>query len=91
MKVKMFDKDWEVKDLKYKEKRQLWKLSIMAFDDKGQANQSKYYDLLNEVELVSGLSEKDYFKDDKSPLSMAEIDLLLQEVFSHYMGLNPKG
>ena len=44
-----------------------------------------------EVEKISGLAEKDYVKKDKSELSMAEIDLLLQEVFTNYMGLNPKG
>ena len=89
MKVTMFDKEWNVKNIKYGEKRQLWKLSVLAFDD-GKANQEKYYDLLSQVEEVSGLTEKDYVKDDKSKLSMAEIDLLLQEIFSSYMGLNPK-
>lgn len=85
----MFDKEWNVNEINYGEKRKLWKLSVLAFDE-GKANQEKYYDLLTQVEEVSGLSEKDYIKKDKSELSMAEIDLLLQEIFSSYMGLNPK-
>ena len=90
MKGKMYDKEWEVNNISYGDKRHLWKLSVLAFDE-GNVNKSEYYDLLKEVEKISGLAEKDYVKKDKSELSMAEIDLLLQEVFTNYMGLNPKG
>ena len=46
---------------------------------------------MNRVEDLSGLKEADYIKDDKTPLTMGEIDLLLQEVFTQYMGIEKKG
>ena len=45
-------------------------------------NPDNYYDVLEKVAEISGLGEKD-FKD----LSMVEIDQVLQEVFTQYMGL----
>ena len=61
MKVKMYDKEWEVNNISYGDKRHLWKLSVLAFDE-GNVNKSEYYDLLREVEKISGLTEKDYVK-----------------------------
>jgi len=84
MKVKMFEKEWEVKSITYREKRELWQLSLNAFKD-GIQNQDEYFKLINKVEEVSGLVEKDFGK-----LSMAEIDLLLQQIFTQYMGLEKK-
>ena len=84
MKVKMFDKEWEVQSITYRQKRQLWQLSLNAFKDDMQ-DQDEYFKLINEVEEVSGLVEKD-LKD----LSMGQIDLLLQQVFTQYMGLEKK-
>ena len=46
---------------------------------------------MNKVEELSGLKEADYIKDDKTPLTMAEIDLLVQEIFTQYMGMEKKG
>ncbi|QDP65756.1 MAG: hypothetical protein GOVbin5663_9 [Prokaryotic dsDNA virus sp.] len=84
MKVNMFKKEWEVKSITYKEKRELWQLSLNAFKD-GTTDQEAYFQLLNKVEDISGLSEKDLEK-----LSMADIDALLQEIYSQYMGLEKK-
>ena len=84
MKVNMFKKEWEVKSITYKEKRELWQLSLNAFQD-GKPNQEAYFVLLNKVEEISGLKEKDLEK-----LSMADIDALLQEIYSQYMGLEKK-
>jgi hypothetical protein len=89
MKVKMFDKEWEVKDINYKEKRELWQLSLSSFAG-SEVVQEKYFDMINKVEELSGLSEKDYVHKDKSLLTMAEIDLLLQEVFASYMSTEKK-
>ena len=89
MKVKMFDKEWEVKDINYKEKRELWQLSLSSFAG-SEVVQEKYFNMINKVEELSGLSEKDYVHNDKSLLTMAEIDLLLQEVFASYMGTEKK-
>ena len=84
MKVNMFKKEWEVKSITYKEKRELWQLSLNAFKD-GTTDQEAYFQLLNKAEDISGLSEKDLEK-----LSMADIDALLQEIYSQYMGLEKK-
>lgn len=84
MKVNMFKKEWEVKSITYKEKRELWQLSLNAFQD-GKPNQDEYFKLLNRVEKISGLSEKDLEK-----LPMNDVDALLQEIYSQYMGLAKK-
>ena len=33
MKVKLFDKEWNVNSITYKQKRELWQLSLVAFKD----------------------------------------------------------
>ena len=89
MKVKMLKKEWEVKDINYKERRELWQLSLGSFVN-SEVVQDKYFEMINKVEELSGLQEKDYIKKDKSLLTMAEIDLLLQEVFASYMSMEKK-
>ena len=81
MKVKALGKEYQVKDITYKERRDLHRLNAKAFWD-GKINPDNYYDVLEKVAEISGLGEKD-FKD----LSMVEIDQVLQEVFTQYMGL----
>ena len=81
MKVKALGKEYQVKDITYKERRDLHRLNAKAFWD-GNINPDNYYDVLEKVAEISGLGEKD-FKD----LSMVEIDQVLQEVFTQYMGL----
>ena len=51
MKVKMFDKEWEVKNPTYKEKRELQKLRMMALDSTGKVDTEKFYDCLEFVEI----------------------------------------
>lgn len=87
--VKMFGKQWKVKSITYKEKRKLWHGSIKAFDG-DVVKQDEYFALMENVELLSGLKEKDYVDKDKKPLDMSQIDLLLQEVFTQYMGIEKK-
>ena len=84
MKVKMFDKEWEVDPITYKQKRELWQLSLNAFRD-DKENQDDYFKLINRVEELSGITEKEI-----SSLSMAQVDLLLQQIFTDYMGLEKK-
>ena len=81
MKVKALGEEYQVKDITYKERRDLHRLNAKAFWD-GKINPDNYYDVLGKVAEISGLGEKD-FKD----LSMVEIDQVLQEVFTQYMGL----
>jgi hypothetical protein len=87
MKVKMFDKEWEVKNPTYKEKRELWKLNTMTFVGE-ELNQDKYFELLERVEEISGLNPEDYVNKDDEKLGMANIDSLLQQIFLSYMGLS---
>ena len=87
MKVKMFDKEWEVKNPTYKEKRELWKLNTMTFE-RDKINQDKYFQLLEKVEEISGLKPEDYVKKNGDELAMANIDSLLQQIFLSYMGLS---
>tara|TARA_E500000318_G_C3402826_1_gene150466 strand:+ start:158 stop:418 length:261 start_codon:yes stop_codon:yes gene_type:complete len=84
MKVKMFDKEWEVNPITYKQKRELWQLSLNAFRD-DKENQDDYFKLINRVEELSGITEKEV-----NSLSMAQVDLLLQQIFTDYMGLEKK-
>ena len=84
MKVKMFDKEWDISSITYKQKRELWQLTLNAFrDDKD--NQDDYFKLINRVEELSGVTEKDL-----ESISMAKVDLLLQQIFTEYMGLEKK-
>jgi len=84
MKVKMFNKEWDISPITYKQKRELWQLSLNAFrDDKD--NQDDYFKLINSVEELSGVTEKDL-----ESISMAKVDLLLQQIFTEYMGLEKK-
>lgn len=81
----MFDKEWEVKNPTYKEKRELWKLNTMTFvGDK--INQDKYFELLDKVEEISGLQPEDYINKKGDALNMANIDSLLQQIFLSYIG-----
>jgi DNA-binding helix-hairpin-helix protein with protein kinase domain len=84
MKVKMFDKEWDISSITYKQKRELWQLSLNAFRD-DKENQDEYFKLINRVEELSGLTEKEV-----NSLSMAQVDLLLQQIFTEYMGLEKK-
>ena len=81
MKVKALGEEYQVNEITYKERRDLHRLNAKAFWD-GKINPDNYYDVLEKVAEISGLGEKD-FKD----LSMVEIDQVLQEVFTQYMGL----
>jgi len=92
MKVNFNDHVYEIKDINYKEKRVLWRMSLLAFPnlEKSDPDQKAYYSMIDQVEELSGLKEKDYVDAEGNNLSMAEIDLLLQEVYAQYMGLSKK-
>ena len=86
--VKVFDKDWEVKNPTYKEKREIWKLNSIAFEG-GEINQDNYFNLLDRVEEISGLQPEGYINPKGDPLSMSNIDALLQKIFLTYIGQSP--
>ena len=79
--IKALGKEYNIKEITYQERRDLHRLNAKAFWD-GKINPDNYYDILEKVAGISGLGEKD-FKD----LSMVEVDQILQEVFTQYMGL----
>ena len=89
MKVKMLDKEWEVNNPTYKEKRELQKKRISALDATGKVDTEKFYDCLEFVEKISGLSESDYVAKDK-PLTMSEIDALLAKLLTEYLDVSKK-
>lgn len=89
MKVKMFNKEWEVKNPTYKEKRELWKLNTMTFDG-DKINQNNYFALLERAEEITGLTPEDYTDKEGKALDMSSIDSLLQNIFLHYVGYSKK-
>ena len=84
MKVKALDREWEVKDITFAQKRKLHALNAGVFWE-SKPSSDEYYKLLEKVLEYSELKEFD-FKD----LSMVEIDQILQSVFIAYLGLSGK-
>lgn len=82
MKIKALGKEYEIKDITYKERRELHRINATAFWD-GKVKPESYYDVLEKVAEISGLGEPEF-----SGLSMVEIDQVLQEAFTAYMGLS---
>jgi len=74
MKVKAIDKEWEINEATYKQRREIYRLNVKAFWD-GKVDPDRYYEVLEKCAEVAGLKEKD-LKD----LSMVEVDKLLQAV-----------
>ena len=80
----MFDKECSISYSTDNPTRELWQLTLTSFiDDKD--NQDDYFKLINRVEELSGVTEKDL-----ESISMAQVDLLLQQIFTEYMGLEKK-
>ena len=84
MKIELNDQVFNVKDISYKDRRELYIINVKAFwGDK--VDPDKYYEVLEKVSELSGLKETDI-----DGLSMPEIDQLLQKVLSAYLGLEKK-
>jgi hypothetical protein len=84
MRIQALDRDWDINDITYKERREIYHLNVKAFWD-GKVDPDLYYEVLEKCAEVSGLKEED-FKD----LSMMQIDQLLQAILSSYLGLEKK-
>ena len=86
--VKALDKEWRVKEISYRKKRELHAMGMDAFwnsgDDAEDMNMAAYRKLLDSVEKASGLNE-----EELNEIAMADVDVLLQEVYNAYMGLDP--
>tara|TARA_R110000765_G_scaffold88673_1_gene169550 strand:+ start:95 stop:355 length:261 start_codon:yes stop_codon:yes gene_type:complete len=85
----MYDKEWEVNNPTYKDKRSLQKARMCSINEHGKVDTEKFYDVLEVVEVISGLSEKDYVSKGK-PLTMAEIDGLLSKCLTEYLDISKK-
>jgi len=82
--VKVDKKEYDVKDCTYKQRRKLHKLNALVWWG-GEMDVEKYYDLLEQVQDISGLAESDF-----KGLEMSQIDQVLQSVFVNYLGLEKK-
>lgn len=84
MEIKALGKTFVIKEITYKERRELHRINAKAFWD-GKINPDNYYDVLEKVAEISGLGEQNF-----KGLSMIEVDQVLQAVFNEYMGLEKK-
>lgn len=84
MKIELLNKQYEIKEISYKERRKIYQLNVKAFWD-NKINPDLYYEALDKCFELSGLSEKDL-----ESLSMPEIDQLLQKILSAYLGIEKK-
>jgi len=82
--VKVDKKEYDVKDCTYKQRRKLHKLNALVWWG-GEMDVEKYYDLLEQVQDISGLTESDL-----KGLEMSQVDQVLQSVFVNYLGLEKK-
>lgn len=81
MKIKALKKSWDIEDISYKDRREIYQLNVKAFWD-GSIDPDKYYEVLEKTFDMSGLTEKDV-----KSLSMPEVDQLLQSILTAYLGL----
>jgi len=89
MKVKALKREFEANDLTFAQKRKLHAKNTGIFWGSSKVEEmdaEKYYELLEMVLELSGLSE-----DDLKDLSMSEIDRVLQAVLMEYLGLTEAG
>ena len=82
--VEALDKEWNVNDCTYKQRRELHALNAKVWWE-GKQDVSAYYELLDKVSEIAGLGEDD-FKD----MEMSDVDIVLQAIFIDYLGLSKK-
>tara|TARA_B100001939_G_scaffold130285_1_gene113077 strand:+ start:713 stop:979 length:267 start_codon:yes stop_codon:yes gene_type:complete len=82
--IKALGKEYNIKEITYKERRELHRLNAKAFWD-GKINPDNYYDVLERVAEIAGVGETEL-----NGLSMTEVDQVLQTIFKEYMGLEKK-
>lgn len=82
--IKALGKEYNIKEITYKERRELHRLNAKAFWD-GKINPDNYYDVLERVAEIAGIGETEL-----NGLSMTDVDQVLQTIFKEYMGLEKK-
>ena len=81
--IKINEKEWDVIDCTYAQRRELHKLNA-KFRWDVKMDVESYYDVLQKVGDIAGLGEND-FKD----MQMAQVDEVLQAIFLEYLGIEP--
>ena len=84
MKIELGKRNFDIKDISYKERRELYIVNVKAFWN-NEVNPDKYYEVLEKCAEISGLNDMDL-----EGLSMPEIDQLLQKILTAYLGLEKK-
>ena len=82
--IKALEKEWDINDCTYKERREIHAKNAKVWWNDNQDIEA-YYDLLERVSDIAGFKEKDF-----EGLDMVQIDLILQTVFMEYLGLSKK-
>ena len=59
MRIQALDRDWDINDITYKERREIYHLNVKAFWD-GKVVPDLYYEVLEKCAEVSGLKEEDF-------------------------------
>jgi len=84
MELKTDHGTFEVREISFKQQRKLHRLNALCWQT-GELDLDAYYNLLDEVHAVSGLSQREL--DD---LDDNQIDTVLQACFLSYKGLSSK-
>ena len=82
--VEALDKEWNVNDCTYKQRRELHALNAKVWWE-GKQDVGAYYELLDKVSEIAGLGE-----NDLEDMRMSDIDIVLQTIFIDYLGLSKK-
>jgi len=82
--VKALDKEWEVNNPTFKQRRELHKINARVWRSE-EMDIDTYFYLLERVMEISGLGEEDF-----NGLSMVDIDTVLQSIFLEYLNTSKK-
>ena len=85
--VKALNKEWQVKDITFAEKRNLHTLNSLCFENQ-KINQEKYYEMLETVRNMAGYGTGTDNEKKLEKLSMVQVDTILQTFLMEYLGLN---
>ena len=82
--VEALDKEWNVNDCTYKQRRELHALNAKVWWE-GKQDVGAYYELFDKVSEIAGLGENDF-----EGMEMIDIDVVLQSILFEFLGLSKK-
>lgn len=85
--VKALNKEWQVKDITFADKRNLHTLNSLCFENQ-KINQEKYYEMLETVRNMAGYGTGTDNEKKLEKLSKVQVDTILQTFLMEYLGLN---